>query len=396
MNDSYIPQKTLFYLTYHKYFLIIVSMELGSSKSSISTPYANISGGVHIPTFPITFDDKKSVTFMGRVVSALTRMIDPKVTLYSRHLGSWFAFDGKAICDAETFSLIRRTIGVQGIMGVDTLLCHKVSNELRSFLKFYHNSMVQYGVTLEKFRDGIFPEWRPPKHGKRIYESAISKIDKLMVPLLSFLCRMGQFQLLRKMIQSELQMQSRIEAPQLVYACMIANQVTMKTLRERDLSVLKEDCSDEVEKTRILSQAVGAVDPMSTIFLKTDALEGLPSLLALFIIKHMSNVKYDPIFGALRGKDDESFDGWSIVTGIATSLRQFHSSYTKAILALLGQYVISSAEACLLESDDAGIPKEVSNVLVFMRQLCIAGNIKQSALHDYLPMYMMEMFDRGL
>lgn len=334
---------------------------------------------------------------MGRIVNALIALLDPKYCSYSRLLGAWSSADGDAICDAKMISLIRRAIGVQGLAALDTVLCQHTHNELQSLFKFYNNSTVTYGVTLEKFRDGIFPEWKVPKHGMYFYDSAIGKIDKLMVPILTCLCRVGQLQLLRKMVQSELKMGSRIEAPQLVYQNKILNQKMLISIKK---GVNKESCSnrglDTFKKVAAVSRILGSVDPMSTVFMKTDPLEGFPSLLALFVIKYMKRVSFDTRLGVIKGRDDESFDGWSIVAGMATSLRQFHPSYTKATFALLGQYVKCSAQANMNNPDRVMISNDVRHVVTFMRQLRAMANLDHSILNDHIPLYVMELYDHRL
>ncbi len=121
-------------------------------------------------------------------------------------------------------------------------------------------------------------------------------------------------------------MGSRIEAPQLVYQNKIENQNMLIFLKNY---MTKEPCRSNKELNTLnqvatVNRTLGAVDPMSTIFMKTDPLEGFPSLLALFVIKYMKRVSFDTRLGVIKGRDDESFDGWSIVVGMATSLRQFH------------------------------------------------------------------------
>mmetsp|Transcript_27221 Transcript_27221/g.41709 ORF Transcript_27221/g.41709 Transcript_27221/m.41709 type:complete len:1354 (+) Transcript_27221:293-4354(+) len=376
-----------------------VNKELDEHTLRLSICYRSyLLEGVLIPNYPRTQNDPNSATFMGRIVNALMTLIDPKYCSYSRLLGAWSSTDGDAICDAKVISLVRRAIGVQGLAALDALLCQNIHNELQSLFKFYNNSTVTYGVTLEKFRDGIFPEWKVPKRGIYFYDSAISKVDKLMVPILTCLCRIGQLQLLRTMVQSELKIGSRIEAPQLVYQNKIENQKMLIFLKK---DVKRKTCRsnrglDTLNQVAAVNRTLGAVDPMSTVFMKTDPLEGFPSLLALFVIKYMKRVSFDTRLGVIKGRDDESFDGWSIVTGMATSLRQFHTSYTKATFALLGQYVKCAAQANINNPDRVMISDDVRHVLIFMRQLRAIANLDHSILYDHVPLYVMELYDHML
>ncbi|GMI51653.1 hypothetical protein TeGR_g6145, partial [Tetraparma gracilis] len=95
---------------------------------------------------------------MGRTVGALLRMTDPATTIYSPELGGWYVADDTEVCGVSTMSLLRKSIGVAGLMGVDRLLGFRIVNELQQFLKFYSSTVRQFAVLLEQIRDGLFPE----------------------------------------------------------------------------------------------------------------------------------------------------------------------------------------------------------------------------------------------
>jgi hypothetical protein len=375
-----------------------ISLELGtgpSKKVKVS------SSAPKIPSFPRTLDDPKSISFMGRTLTALVNLIDPKVTTYSRPLDGWFFHkNGEVVLEAKTINLIRNSIGVQGIIGLEVLTSHKLTNEIESLYKFYGNAIGTYGVMLEKFRDGIFPEWQAPKHGQPFYSAAVAKISKLMVPLLSFFFRIGQFQLLRRMLKVELHLGSRIDATELLQVVTSVNGDIMAILQgSPDGCILDEQTIGLIKEVSSIHQAVGGGDPMATVFTRTDALENLPVLITLFVINYMANVSYDPHFQALRGKEDESFDGWTIITGIGTLLKQFNPAYTKATLSLLAQFVTCSTKAHLTKFENYeshtsnGLCMEARNVLIFMTQLRSICGLDHSVLHDHIPQYMIEMYE---
>jgi hypothetical protein len=336
---------------------------------------------------------------MGRMLSAITKMLDPKIMSYSRALDGWiFRQSFETALDIKVVALIRKAIGVQGIIAMEYLISHKVSMELDSFYQFYDNALVNYGVMLEKFRDGVFPEWQVPKYGLPFYSSAVSKVTKLMVPLATFFSRTGKLQLLRRMMRTELRLGGRIDAEELLQASLVTNAEILSLVQEEGKNLVLDDYTRDLINTSCqLHQALGEGDPISTQFSKTNALEGLPSLLTLFVLHYAPKVSYDMNFQALNGRDDESFDGWVVATGLGTVLRQFNPAYTKATFSLLGQYVKCALEAYLIKSETEDYNntnlerKKTMNVITFMKHVRDAADLNHNILFDYIPQHMLEM-----
>lgn len=372
------------------------NMEIGNDSKSCPLPVSS----APIPHHSRTEDDPKSNTFMGRTLSVITKMLDPKIVSYSSSLDGWFfrhSFD--TALDVKTVALISKSIGVQGIIGMEYLMSHKASLELDSFYQFYDNALVNYGVMLEKFRDGVFPEWQVPKYGATFYKSTVSKVTKLMVPLANFFSRIGKLQLLRKMLRTELRLGSRINAEELLHTSLVTNGEILSLFLEEENLVLDDRMRNLINASSQLQQSLGEGDPMSTQFTKSNALEGLPSLLALFILHYAPDLSYDVHFQALNGRDDESFDGWVVAAGLGTVLRQFNPAYTKATFSLLGQYVKCALEGCLIKSETEDCSssilerKKAIKVITFLQHIRDVCHLSQNILNDYIPQHMVEMLD---
>jgi hypothetical protein len=348
---------------------------------------------VSIPLFPRSESDLSAATFIGRTMNALLQLTEPKYTIYSNYLYGWYFYSGKQVCGMKTISTLRNAIGFEGVVGIEKLFACKIRNELIRFFKFYGN-IQSYGTILEQFRDGIFPEWKRPKDGINIYEAALKKLVKLMVPLTKSFCRIGQLQLLRKMLKNELRLtvDSKVS-----HSCVVANKGVMYNLANNQDNMNNKNIDKTMDSLNKMSDVIlssGLADPMSTVFLRTDSLEGLPSLITLFIIHAMRELNFDSDFGSFVGKEDETIDGWCIVTGIATTLRQFNASYIQSVFALLGQYLICSMASHLTKAkveDAPRVSKEAQNLLIFMRQLRSIANLDSSILYQHVPQCLMEM-----
>jgi hypothetical protein len=145
---------------------------------------------------------------------------------------------------------------------------------------------------------------------------------------------------------------------------------------------------------------LGEGNPISTQFTKTNALEGLPSLLTLFILHYAPVLSYDVHFQTLNGRDDESFDGWVVATGLGSVLRQFNPAYTKATFALLGQYVKCALKRLLIKSENEDYSstlldgkKTIYNVITFLKHIRDVCDLSPSILNDYIPQHIMEMLE---
>jgi WASH complex subunit strumpellin len=355
------------------------------------------SRAIPIPTFPKV---DGSINFMGRTVGALLRMTDSSSTIYSPECGGWFLADGTEVCGLATIGLLRKSIGVAGLMGVDRLLGFRIVNELQQFLKFYSSTVRQYSVLLEQIRDGLFPEWKNPAE-QRIYGAAKKKVEKLMLPLLIAMRRIGQAQLLRKMIMNELHFRSKLDANVLHHALDTFDSSLVNDIREhyRDPEKpIPAETNPMMEQAVILLDSNGLSDPLQKIYVTSDPLEGLPVLLLLFVTSYMDKLQYSTDFGTLvRSKSSFPLDGWPLSVGMASLLKQFHPSYARSVLAYLGQFVRSTITSSVAAATGSGksegaadIPKEVTNTIVFSRQVAESLKMSSAEMNEHCPQFITE------
>lgn len=359
------------------------------------------SRAIPIPRFSPPPNDS-NINFMGRAVSALLRMTDASTTIYSPECGGWFLRDGTEVMGISIISLLRTSISIPGLLGVDSLLSFRIVNELRQFLKFYNTKVKGFGVLLEQIRDGLFPEWKNIEDNGRLYNAAMKKLEAIMLPILISLRRIGQAQLMRKMVANEVLFRSRLDAS-MVQECLSSLDESMvsdirKHYRDSSKPIPSEE-SPLLPALSTLLSANGHSDPLSKVYITTDPLEGLPIVLLIFITSYLGKLEYDPAFGSLRRtKTSYPLDGWPLVTGVATLLKQFHPSYATSVLAYLGQFVRSTVSSILSPQGSssskatqvADLPKEVVNCIVFMVQLSQTMRIDEATLYECIPRYLVE------
>ena len=224
-----------------------------------------------------------------------------------------------------------------------------------------------------------------------IYASGSKKTEMLMLPMLTCFRRVGQAQLLRRMIRFELQRCARVDAKML--------QHTVSTFNASLLSAQQplEGDPDDIRNICDMTVAVGVGNPLGTIFMKTDPLEGLPVLMLFFVITYVPKLSYNPTFGSLsKVKEGYPIDGWPIIAGISTLLKQFHPSYAKSFLAYVGQFIRVSVQAYAARrqgknEDATRLAADLKNSMVLVEQFCDISGLASSAFYEHVPQYLMEM-----
>jgi WASH complex subunit strumpellin len=351
---------------------------------------------VPIPRYAPTKEEPLYENFTGRTMSALLKLTEPQKTVCSLDSNGWFLSDGSNIVTGQIFALLHRAMGVQGLVGIDKLLSYRSLNEIQRFVKSYRAVVKSHGVLLEQLRDSMFPEWRlSPKDPHQFYENATKKTTKLFSPILICFRRVGQAQLLRRAVRNELRIHAEVGMRRVKYAA--------RALNKAYLEGGDDEPADDFPPLDLVIDAlaqIGEGNVLSTEFLATDPLEGLPVLLALFVVAHAKEFVYDADFGSLvRSKEEYAIDGWPFVFGMATLLRQFHQSYAHSFLAYLGQYVRSQIGCGADAQSTAGkhadkssnIQLEVRNVIIFMSQLCSVSFLGRNALYQYVPQSLVEL-----
>ena len=223
------------------------------------------------------------------------------------------------------------------------------------------------------------------------YASGAKKTEMLMLPMLTCFRRVGQAQLLRRMIRFELQRCSRVDAKLLQQSVAITNASVLSSQE-----FFKDD-PESKKKLCDLAVAVGNGDPLDSVFMATDPLEGLPVLLLFFVLFYVPKLTYDQKFGSLaKVKGSYPIDGWPVVAGICTLLKQFHPSYAKSFLAYAGQFIRVSIQTFAerrqgKKEEVSRLAADLKNSIIFINQFCDLSNLPISALHEHVPQYLLEM-----
>lgn len=214
--------------------------------------------------------------------------------------------------------------------------------------------------------------------------------------MLKIVRRLGQGQLLRRQIANSLQLGCQLEAHHLFQALDTFNIALISEVRNpstNQVLISHPAAKTLCYETAILVESCGLDNPLSKVYVTSAPLEGLPVIIFLFILAYLPKLEYDGNFGALiRRKAKYPLDGVPMVVGIACLLRQFHPSYTRKVLAYIGQFVRASLSEVFADVDNKAeeVPRDVLNVLVFLEQLCKHTGTPRELVHDFVPSYIFD------
>ena len=63
--------------------------------------------------------------------------------------------DNTEVCGLKAVGLLRQSCGIDGLIGIDRLLCYRILHELHRFVKFFRTNVSKQGVLLEQLRDEV-------------------------------------------------------------------------------------------------------------------------------------------------------------------------------------------------------------------------------------------------
>ncbi|ETO31378.1 hypothetical protein RFI_05744 [Reticulomyxa filosa] len=140
---------------------------------------------------------------------------------------------------------------------------------------------------------------------------------------------------------------------------------------------------------------VGISNPMAKIYVTSDPLEGLATLLFFFVVATIERLQWFPEFNTLAlvsNKGKEVLDGTALAVGVLTLLKQFHPTHTQQFISLLCQYVRSHTKS-QTDAKLPQVPHEARKALHFLEMLCKYGPyVDRKDIQTFLPSYLIDNY----
>ncbi|KAH8059778.1 hypothetical protein JL721_9199 [Aureococcus anophagefferens] len=241
-------------------------------------------------------------------------------------------------------------------------------HDLSNFVDDYKALTAPHARFLESLRDALFPEWAPPRGGGGPGKLCAAKtLEAAMPRLLHRILAVGHAQLLRKSLNHALLLKARVDADFL-----------HASLTNVDGAVLGDVLDHDG-------------DP-EAVYVATEPLEHLPLVLLLFLLSYAHKHGHDDRLQSLvKRKRSYPIDGFVVVVGVHTVLKQCHPSYCKQLLAYLGQFVCSTVTAQYADAKQAkdAAPLELVNAIWFVDTLCKVADVPKPT--DFIPAAILAM-----
>jgi len=353
------------------------------------------SEAIPIPVYPPV--DEHSRTFVGRLVREVLLQTDRSQTIYlDTHSGWYEPGGGKEVFGIRTCSLLQQSVGPIGVRGIDRTLAFIIVRDLQDAQRFYRRQgLVGLKVFLPEFAAQLEPTSSLPATAAKLYQSALHRTSKLWPWLADTLSRVGQVQLLRRQLASELIFGCRLDSPTLSGALEVLNEALLNDIQAHYAHPDSKPYPSE-EKQLLPSLApyldtLGLCSPLIKIYISTEPLDFLAHFLFLFALAMFTPLRYDATLSLLQPTDKKNpIDTTTLIIGLGTMLKQFHSGCTRTFVALLAQYVRCHVVVSARDPPKGNkppLPAEVFNVLVLLRELCKFGYITRELVHQHLPPY---------
>ncbi|XP_034105437.1 WASH complex subunit homolog 5 [Drosophila albomicans] len=356
---------------------------------------------IPIPNFlPLQGDPSKSNNFIGRLAHELLRCTEPRQTIYLDLKCSWYDKrppHAELLAGSSFFSVLREAMAPAGLVGLERLYAHMLADELKRNLdklqknltadRMWCDALAQMTKELES-RD--FPG-ELAKQPIKYYQSYTQRWLKVWPTLLDWMLSLGQKQLLRQHIASELSFSSKCDAKLLENTTDTLNRALMLELSSNTQLCDEQGVIMLTELQEIL-QYTGNYEPLEQIFLTTKNTHNMSLFLFLFSIAHVGRLQHSKNTGSLLPKSSkDAIDCVPLIMGLLTILQQFHKNVKMLYISYMCQYVVTVAEAQLTDKEMLG--SEVVTMLHFLQAFVRLAHLPLSVLEQRIPNMILNEFD---
>uniref|UniRef100_A0A1A9W7M3 WASH complex subunit strumpellin n=1 Tax=Glossina brevipalpis TaxID=37001 RepID=A0A1A9W7M3_9MUSC len=358
------------------------------------------SSTIPIPNFPILQGDiNQSNNFVGRLAHEIINCTLPQHTIYIDLKATWYEKKAphKEILDARFFSKVREAIGPAGLVGLDRLYSHMLTDELKKNLEKLQRNISNdkmWSSTLDELTADLeakqFPEQYIGNPGK-FYASYHQRWLKVWPVLMEWILNVGHKQILRQQLAYELNRSSKCNSKNLESALETFNRSILNELENAAEEKKLRDNNVLVDITNYL-MFIGSYDPMEQVFVLCRNTHNVALFCFLFTIAHMARLQYSPQLQKLQMKSPkDQIDAMPLMVGLATILQQFHQDVKLLYLTYLCQFVTIMVENNLSGKNE--LSAEVVTTLHFMETFTSLCKLPRTVLTEHLPVIILNQYE---
>ncbi|RUS78371.1 hypothetical protein EGW08_013864 [Elysia chlorotica] len=341
----------------------------------------------------------ESINFIGRLAREILRITDPKTTSYIDPMKAWYDVKTRQeVTNRSLFEKIHRAVGSFGLAGLDRLLCFMIVKELQAFqvslqrTVLKDKSMVDLLAQIQRVCNPLQGIIATPQ---KFYSQALSKLNKVLLPFMDTILKVGQMQLLRRQIAYELNTSCKFDSKFLASALQTMNKALLADIdqhyKDPSKPYPKEENPLMYELTSYL-EAAGFHNPLRKIYITTPRLPYFPLFTFLLTISQIGKLVYSKSIDSLTCKKPaDPQDAPPCVVGVYTLLKQSHSDNINIFLAFLGQYVRSHVEP-MASARDPVASQDVLNVLILLENFIFYSGLSRKLVESFIPSYIFDEF----
>jgi WASH complex subunit strumpellin len=340
-------------------------------------------------------EDGQSIAFMGRALAALLTLSSPGDTVFAPAGDGWFTPGGEEFAGLRLFTMLRESLGVAGVTGLDRLLGFLLVRRLDVTLRRFQAEM-RGGAepTIRTFRSDLLPTTSLFSRGTKVHDAVCTKLSSKLDASAEDLIGIGHAQLLRRSLSHQLREACSLESGTAFSAVSSLNDALIRDVRlhyhKAETHPFPKASNPLLPLMSDMLEHMGLTNPMLKIYVTRDSMPLLDLWLALVVLNVAPRMTYDSDFQTLvkvpgNKRDTLGLDGTPFCAGLATVLKQLHPRVFRSVMAFLGQYVRTSIHTVLASKTPGVKPPGVVNTVIVMETVCDMLGIDQSVLHTFIP-----------
>lgn len=225
---------------------------------------------------------ENSLTFLGRVINTLITYSDPKRYSYIPNTLSFFDEETKSFSiTMNTFGLIKKCIGVNGLHGIDKLLSFMIVSELYTVQSNLQKLVLKDKTNLSTESSALGSLNNTVKGIDKNYNSARKRLKPSLDQLTASMEKVGHLAILRLLCLNELNISARKDSQKLFMLIEATNQALVNEMTHFDDHLQKEEIDAQntfIKQIATLSSRMGFCDPIEKVYFKPKPIEYTPLL----------------------------------------------------------------------------------------------------------------------
>ncbi|XP_053683160.1 WASH complex subunit 5 [Sabethes cyaneus] len=340
--------------------------------------------------------DMASVTFVGRLAREILRITDPKTTTYIDICATWYdQKTHKSILTNKFANRVNETCGPAGLVGLNRLYSFLVTNELENFLMTVQRKL-QHETTWYDALSTVEAELQKAdfvENPAKTYTNLTSNFTRIWPQLQDWILKIGQKQILRRHIASELNCSCKLKSTKLESSLRAMNDAILLDIKRHTLDESKPlPSADMVFELNEYLEYAGLYNPFRKKYISTKSPVYLPLLVFLFVIVHLPRFQYmKNVDSLIAKKKNDAIDGFPTIMGLLTIFRQFQNGEMDLFVQYTCQYVTSLVDVNLKYKQE--ICQEAVTALRFLEIFTRVAEIPRKQLEQYIPESVLNQYD---